>query len=282
MTGQSNPLNEILMNLELGADGIYSSEFANTRQEKEIALRENVAADHYDDYLAAISRYHSIPVMDWEVSRALGKLSENVIILDVGGCWGWHWRKIAQNRPDIKVVIIDFIRQNLIHAQALLGELLHDQIFLVHGDATQLPFPDDTFDLVWTVQTLQHIPNFESAVQESHRVLTVGGTFINYSFNRALLIEFIFKLFRKKYHIKGHNVTMYLALASNEQKQIIEYIFGNEVYSRFTEILFHPDIKFSLTGKENNLLGRLDAWLGGSLFLLRWLARQQSYEVLKL
>ena len=163
-----------------------------------------------------------------------------------------------------------------------MDELLHDQIFLVHGDATQLPFPDDTFDLVWTVQTLQHIPDFEPAVQESHRVLTVGGTFINYSINRALLIEFIYKLFRKKYHIKGHNVSMYLALASNEQKQIIKYIFGNEVYSRFTEILFHPDIKFSLTGKENNLLGRLDAWLGGSLFLLRWLARQQSYEVLKL
>ena len=85
MTGQSNPLNEILMNLELGADGIYSSEFVNTRQEKEIALREAFAYVYYDDYLETISRHHSIPVMDWEVSWILRNLQKEAIILDVGG-----------------------------------------------------------------------------------------------------------------------------------------------------------------------------------------------------
>ena len=46
------------------------------------------------------------------------------------------------------MVIIDFVRKNLTHSINLLSELINNQIVLVHGDATQLPFPDNTFDLV--------------------------------------------------------------------------------------------------------------------------------------
>ena len=67
MTNQSIRLNKILMNLELGKDGIYSSDFVNTTQENEIEMREVIANVEYDDYLDAISHHHSIPVMDWPV-----------------------------------------------------------------------------------------------------------------------------------------------------------------------------------------------------------------------
>ena len=73
------------------------------------------------------------------------------------------------------MVIVDFVKQNLIHAQNILGPVINKSIHLVHGDATKLPFPDSSFDLYWSVQTLQHIPNFRKAIDESRRVLRWGG-----------------------------------------------------------------------------------------------------------
>ena len=48
---------------------------------------------------------------------------------------------MASKRPDVSVVIIDFVRQNLIHAKNVLGSLIGNQVALLHGDATSLPFP---------------------------------------------------------------------------------------------------------------------------------------------
>ena len=180
------------------------------------------------------------------------------------------------------MVIVDFIRQNLTHAHALLGELINDQIFLVHGDATQLPFYNDSFDLIWTVQTFQHIPNFEFAIRESFRCIKRGGVFINYSLNRARLIQFIYLMIGRTYHIKGNTDVFHLDLASKIQKEIIESVFAQPVVQRYTETLFHPDLKPSFIGKENSFLGKVHARLSGNLFFLGWVARQCSFEVYKL
>ena len=127
-----------------------------------------VASKNYDNYLYSVSKSHSIPVMDHEVEKFLKKMPEKSIILDIGGCWGWHWRKIKISRPDVKIIIIDFVRSNLIHAKNVLGELIGSQIELVHADATNLPFKINNtfkgFNGIWTVQTLQHIPNFSKAI----------------------------------------------------------------------------------------------------------------------
>lgn len=49
-------------------EGIYDGLcVVSTDQVVEIDLRERVASAHYADYLLAISRSHSIPVMDREV-----------------------------------------------------------------------------------------------------------------------------------------------------------------------------------------------------------------------
>ena len=141
---------------------------------------------------------------------------------------------------------------------------------------------NDSFDLIWTVRTFQHIPNFESAIRESFRCIKRGGVFINYSINRARLIQFIYLMIGRTYHIKGKIDVFYLDLASKIQKEIIESVFAQPVVTRYTEILFHPDLKLSFIGKENSFLGKLDARLSGNLFFLGWVARQCSFEVYKL
>ena len=45
----------------------------------------------------------------------------------------------------------------------------------VQGSATELPFPDNSFDSVWTVWALEHVPNPSLAFQEIRRVVKPGG-----------------------------------------------------------------------------------------------------------
>jgi ubiquinone/menaquinone biosynthesis C-methylase UbiE len=173
-------LQNLLSSQSINADGIYGSHITvSENQSTEIALRESVAAAHYDNYLEAISCSHSISVMDFELDRFLAKIPHGGLILDIGGCWGWHWRRLASMRPDIGVLIVDFVRSNLPHARNVLGDLIGDQVALMHADATALPFkvsPDfQGFDGIWTVQTFQHIPTYDKAVMESYRVLKKGG-----------------------------------------------------------------------------------------------------------
>ena len=42
-------------------------------------------------------------------------------------------------------------------------------------DLTRLTYPDSTFDLVLTSETLKHVPDLEAALKEIHRVLVPGG-----------------------------------------------------------------------------------------------------------
>ena len=151
--------------------------------------------------------------MDKEVSLFLHEIPENGIILDVGGCWGWHWRYLYRTRPDVKVYIIDFIRGNLLHAKSVLKDSVGKNVFLIHGDATSLVFDNNVFDGYWSVQALQHIPNYKTVINEAFRVLKNGGIFANYSLN----IQWPIKM-------------LYLA----------SYITRKEIYLEDTTWLVHP------------------------------------------
>ena len=273
-------INEILSGLPRDENGVWCSLFENISQKDEIQIREKVATKVYDNYMDEIANHHSVEVMDYEVRRALKMVPENGIVIDVGGCFGWHWRSIYKQRPDVQVVIVDFVKQNLIHAQNILGPVINKSIHLVHGDATKLPFPDSSFDLYWSVQALQHIPEFGKTIEEARRILRGGGVFLNYSLNHEKAIELLYKLLGKDYITKGRWGNLYLARASNQQASLIEKIFDKPVKRRFTEVFFHPDLRFK-NGKEGNLLGKIDALIGSSFLMLGWFARQQIFQIVK-
>lgn len=64
------------------------------------------------------------------------------------------------------------------------------QVFSLAGaarecDATSLPFPDSTFDVVYSFGVLHHIPEAGRAVAEIERVLKPGGELLVMLYNRA-------------------------------------------------------------------------------------------------
>lgn len=273
---------DILGTMELGADGIYGRPMHNSAQSIEIEMRERVALTHHADPLAHIAKHHSVPVMDFELSLFLAKIPMNGVIVDIGGCWGWHWRHLKTVRPDVTVVIVDFVRANLEHARQLHGNAINLSIFLVHGDATALGFPTNSFEGVWTVQTFQHIPAFDKAVLEAYRVLKNGGQFSCYSLNVQPHIKVVKRMVGKDYPTASWlDGRFWLARASLEQRRQIEAIFDDTVTERWSELLYSPELHFTAPGKEDSWLGRLDALLSNNVGFCRWLARQHSFHCQK-
>jgi len=273
-----------LLKLEIGEDNIYNGLNQSLNNQKgEIELRERVLSKvTIDNCFKAIYKNHSIPVMDNEVRKFIEQLPYEAQVLDIGGGWGWHWRNISVDRPDIKITIIDFVKGNLMIASEILHDNINKQIFLVHADATNLSFPDSCFDGAWTVQTLQHIYDFDIAINEIHRVIKVNGYFSNYSFNRQPHINLICKILGKKYINRGYFENgLWLERASKNQRRIIENIFCSNIEERFSEIIFSPELKLTFSSMEGSLLGKLDKVLSNNYGFLAWLARQRSFHCIK-
>lgn len=270
--------------MSLGSDGIWGCVTDYGEQLEEKMLRQSVAKQGYGDHLETIRLHHSIPVMDAEVSKFLKEIPIGGVVLDIGGCWGWHWRKIHTQRPDIKLVIIDLVRQNLIHAKSILNQsTFNTNVWLVHGNALSLAFEDKSFDGVWSVQTTQHIPDFKIVCTELFRVLKQGGIYWDYGLNNARFVRLVYNLFRKAYHSEGViEGKFYLRRVNKSVINTVKDTFNVEPDIRYSEILFTPDFGLPLGGKANSLLGKLDSTLTGSSWFCQSFARQHSFHVRKI
>lgn len=72
---------------------------------------------------------------------------------------------------------IDFSGKQLAHAQKLRDLYCVDASFL-QGDVTNLPLPDDAFDLASSEWVFQMVPDLAGALAEARRVLRPDGAFI--------------------------------------------------------------------------------------------------------
>ncbi|MGN7612151.1 class I SAM-dependent methyltransferase [Magnetococcales bacterium HHB-1] len=71
---------------------------------------------------------------------------------------------------DITPRHIQLTRQNFIHRNR--------KVNLSFQDASQIAFKDHSFDAVYSFGVLHHIPEIENCIQEIHRTLKPGGTFM--------------------------------------------------------------------------------------------------------
>lgn len=74
-----------------------------------------------------------------------------------------------------KVIGLDFSQNMLkIAEEKVKQEQLH-QVELIHGNAMELPFDDNTFDYVTIGFGLRNVPDYMKVLTEMHRVLKPGG-----------------------------------------------------------------------------------------------------------
>ncbi|MDX6583399.1 MAG: hypothetical protein QOI10_2583 [Solirubrobacterales bacterium] len=65
----------------------------------------------------------------------------------------------------------------LVSSYRELGIADHEMTY-VEGEAEQMPFDDDSFDVLLTLNSLDHVDDLDAAVREIGRVLRSGGTWL--------------------------------------------------------------------------------------------------------
>ncbi|WP_100011018.1 class I SAM-dependent methyltransferase [Lentibacillus sediminis] len=99
---------------------------------------------------------------------------QDMKILDIATGGGHVAKQLA---PFVKQVIAsDLTKEMLAHTSQHL--LAYSNIEYVLGDAEDLPFLDETFDVVTCRIAAHHFPNPSLFLQEANRVLKAGGSFL--------------------------------------------------------------------------------------------------------
>lgn len=104
------------------------------------------------------------------------KLPQN--ILDVGCGIGGSTLYLADKFAAIGTgITLSPIQASRAKERAMKANLGHKVQFMV-ADALDTPFADNSFDLVWSLESGEHMPDKGKFLQECYRVLQPGGTFI--------------------------------------------------------------------------------------------------------
>jgi len=114
-----------------------------------------------------------------ELASAAG-IDSTKQVLDVGSGIGGSSRCLAREFR-CRVTGID-LTDEYCRAATMLSERigLSELVSFRQGDALNLPFANDTFDVVWTEHAAMNIPNKARLYQEMYRVLKPGGTLAIY------------------------------------------------------------------------------------------------------
>ena len=103
------------------------------------------------------------------------------MFLDAGAGFGRHAFEAA--RQGATVYALDYAADEVVGTRATFGGMIHANEIppssyggVLRGDATKLPFADNTFDCVVTSEVLEHLQDDVTAISELHRVLKPGGS----------------------------------------------------------------------------------------------------------
>ena len=181
-------------------------------------------------------------------------------VLDVGCGGGFLSNDLA--RLGFKVTGVDLSPESLKVAEA------HDETHSVKyevADAFHLPYADESFDILTSMDFLEHIEKPKEVIQEFSRVLKPGGLFFFHTFNRnplswfvvIKLVEWFIKNTPKNMHvlrlfIKPNELENYCKLAQMKVLDITglrPVVSSIDLKMALTGIV-SKDMRFTLTGSK--------------------------------
>ncbi len=138
------------------------------------AAGKNPEAPTVDD-LASVDHFHLGGKAATLELAQLASLSAQTRVLDVGGGLGGAARVLA-SQVGCAVTVID-LTEAFCQVGAMLTRLtgLSERVSFQQGNALELPFADQSFDLVWTQHSTMNIAEKARLYTELRRVLRPGG-----------------------------------------------------------------------------------------------------------
>ena len=84
---------------------------------------------------------------------------------------------VWQSLPQAEITCLDYSPDMMASAQEKAKRLGVDNVAFTQGDVDALPFADENFDIVLSLNGFHAFPDKEAAYRETYRVLKKGGTF---------------------------------------------------------------------------------------------------------
>lgn len=124
--------------------------------------------------LKSMNKEHT-PVALWGLKHL--NPSPDDIILDVGCGGGININRMAQEAK--KVYGVDYSKESVSLSREVNDDLIRQgRVEVVEGNVMDLPFEDETFDVVTAFETVYFWPDMEKSFSEVKRVLKPGGMFL--------------------------------------------------------------------------------------------------------
>lgn len=128
----------------------------------------------YDD-LSPVDQFHTLGKQATLDLAALAGLAPGTRVLDLGGGLGGPARMLAAEYG-CQVTVLDLTAEYCRIGELLTARVgLSDQVAFHQGDALDIPFEDQSFDLVWTQHCTMNIEDKSRLCSEVRRVLRRQG-----------------------------------------------------------------------------------------------------------
>lgn len=147
--------------------GLIRSFFNNTR--KPTGLRGRLMLSRMNAEHAAVS--------DWGMAQLPATSPHSIAELGCGG--GRNAAELLRRYPDASLTAIDYSPESVGRtARVNAAEVASGRCRTLQADVSDLPLPDDSFDLVTAFETVYFWPGPVASLREVLRVLKPGGTLL--------------------------------------------------------------------------------------------------------
>lgn len=161
--------------------------YFNTRESKwgyTLLLRGTKHFGYYPKGKEKISMVQAQKLMEDKLAESLN-LPANSLVLDAGCGEGNVAINLAE-KYGLRIYGVDLLDFAVNKAISKSKELnLQNKVRFKIGDYTELDFPDKTFDGIYTMETLVHVPNYKKALKEFYRVLKPNGKLVLFEYSMA-------------------------------------------------------------------------------------------------
>ena len=123
--------------------------------------------------------YHHAKLWQWGIDHVELPQEETAAILDVGCGSGMLIKTVSEQCSAGRLCGLDHSSDMVTLSRETCQDLCDaGRAEFVAGSVSELPFADETFDLVTAFETVYFWPNIEGDLREVHRVLRPSGTFL--------------------------------------------------------------------------------------------------------
>ena len=146
-------------------------------------------------------------------------------ILDVAGGTGDIAFRMKTKAPGANITVFD-LNQNMLDVgrdraidKGWIGDAANGGFDWVTGDAADLPFPDNHFDVYTIAFGLRNVTRIDEALSEAARVLKPGGRFFCLEFSHVQP-----KMLAKAYDVYSFNVIPRIGKAAANDEESYQYL----------------------------------------------------------